>query len=354
MLHVICDLSGGGAERLVLGLCSERRCEQEVATVMGGGALEGAYAAAGVRVHLGSARTGIGGAREVSRLARLASGFDLVHTHLFAGDTWGRLAARVARKPVVTTEHNVNRDERGRHRLVKRALAGSSDRLVFVSRAARAWAERVEGIRHAHAVVIPNGIDLARFQPAAPGPGTRFLAVGRDVPQKGFDVLLAALPDGVHLRIAGTSSRRGVQQVRGATVEWLGAREDVPALMAASDVLVVPSLWEGFGLVALEGMAAGLPVVASAVDGLPELLGDAGVLVPPGDARALGSALGRVREDAGLRARSGAAGLARSVSFSIQRCASAYAALYEGLVETGRRDDGTLTNSRFQIVAEIR
>lgn len=332
VLHVVCDLSGGGAERMILGLCAQRRCEQEVATVMGGGPLAAAFVEQGVRLHLGAARSGPLGALEVARLARLARDVDVVHTHLFAGDTWGRLAARIAGTPVVTTEHNVNRDEGRRHRLVKRALASSSDRLVFVSDAARRWAADVEGISPAHAVVIPNGIDLARFHPALPGTGRRLLAVGRDVPQKGFDVLLDALPDGAHLRIAGASTRRGLHTVGGATVEWLGPREDIPALMAGSDVLVMPSRWEGFGLAALEGMAAGLVVVASAIDGLPELLGDVGILVPVGDVAALRDALTRVAGDAGLRARSAQEGPARARGFSIERCAEAYSALYGELV----------------------
>jgi glycosyltransferase involved in cell wall biosynthesis len=299
---------------------------------MGSGPLAPAFDAAGVVTHVGAARSGIAGALEVRRLAKLAARFDVVHTHLFAGDTWGRPAAWLAKTPVVTTEHNVNRDERHHHRVVKRTLARWTDRLVFVSEAARVYAERVEGICHPAACVIPNGVDLARFTRAAPGPGTRVLAVGRDVPQKGFDVLLDALPAGLQLRIAGQGPRRGVQQVAGSTVEWLGPRDDIPALLAGADALVVPSRWEGFGLAALEGMAAGVTVIASRVDGLAELVGDAGVLVPPGDAPALRAALQQVSADPALRARCASAGPARATEFSLERCAARYDALYVDLV----------------------
>lgn len=332
VLHVLCDLSGGGAERLVLALCARSGGAHEVATVMGSGPLAPAFDAAGIPTHVGAARSGVGGALELPRLARLAARFDVVHTHLFAGDTWGRPAAGIAQRPVVTTEHNVNRDEGRRHRVVKRALARWTDRLVFVSEAARSYAERVEGVRHPRASVIPNGVDLGRFTLAGPGPGTRVLAVGRDVPQKGFDVLVGALPPGVQLRIAGDGPRRGVQATGGATVEWLGPRDDIPALLAESDVLVVPSRWEGFGLAALEGMAAGVTVIASRVDGLAEVVGDAGVLVPPGDGPALRAALERVSADPALRAQCRVAGPARAEGFSFDRCAEAYARLYAELV----------------------
>ncbi len=293
-----------------------------------GGSLAQLFKDSDVTVHPGSRERGTLGLGAVLRLARLARRFDLVHTHLFAGDTWGRLAAAIVRAPIVTTEHNVNRDEGRHHRGIKRSLARWTDRLVFVSQAARRYAEEVEGICHPHSRVILNGVGLTRLRLAAPGPGTRFLAVGRDTPQKGFDLLLNALPEGVTLRIAGASKRTGVQHRNGARIEWLGERADVPDLLADTDVLVVPSRWEGFGLAAVEGMAAGVTVVASEVDALPEVLGGAGVLVQSGDLTALRAALTRVRDDAPLRARCAAAGRARSTAFSIGRCADEYAGLY--------------------------
>lgn len=336
VLHVLCDLSGGGAERLVLGLCGAGLVAQEVATVQPGGTLRGAFEAAGVRVHEGTRRPhqfgsmGSLGLGSLRGLARLARSFDLVHTHLFAGDTWGRVAARMAGRPSVSTEHNVNRDEGAPHRAVKRVLAPLSGRIAYVSEACRRYAVDVEGIVHPGAVVIPNGVDLRRYSGAAiaGGPGTRLLAIGRDVPQKGFDVLLRSLPDGVSLRIAGRSAQRGIQHIGGATVEWLGEREDVAALLAEADILVVPSRWEGFGLVAVEGMAAGVPVVASDVDGLPDVLGDVGVLVPPEDADALRAVLLRLRGDPEERAQRGARGRDRAALFSLDTCARRYRSLY--------------------------
>lgn len=339
VLHVICDLSGGGAERLVLDLCREGLVHQEVAPVHGEPrVLAEAFRLSGIRVHPGTRERGTTGLTTVARIARLARGFDLVHTHLYAGDTWGRPAAWLAGKPVVTTEHNVNRDESRSQRLVKRTLAPLTEHLAYVSEAARRYAIDHERICHPHTRVIPNGIDLTRFQrvtrvPAPQGP-VRLLAVGRDVQQKGFDILVRALPSGVHLRIAGATRQAPGLRVVGeaATMEWLGERDDVPELLAETDILVVPSRWEGFGLAALEGMAAGVAVVASNVDGLPDVLGDVGVLVAKEDPAQLRRCLASLAGDAPERDRRGALGRQRAEVFSIKSCAERYAALYAEVI----------------------
>jgi len=335
VLHIVCDLSPGGAERLVLELC--RRASPDivpsVATVQGLGPLEPEFRAAGIAVLEGGRRRRSLGVRAALRLAAAVREADVVHTHLFAGDTWGRIAAVIAgHRAVLTTEHNVNRDETWQ-RGVKRALAPVSRRILCVSEAAARYAREVEHIKGVE--VLYNGVDLSRYTDDGPLtraraglPGTRLLAVGRRVPQKGFDVLLDALPAGVELQVAGD----GPFQREHPQVRWLGRREDVPRLLAASDVLVVPSRWEGFGLVAAEGLAAGVTVVASAVDGLVEVVGDAGVLVPPEDPVALRAALERVVHAPQLRADLGQRGRARAaLHFDLAQTIRAYEAIYREL-----------------------
>src|SRR4051812_27390164 len=160
VLHVICDLSSGGAERLVLELCRRRSADIEVAvaTVQGLGPLEEAFRDAGVPVRAALRARRSLGVRPLFRLARWMEGYHVVHTHLFAGDTWGRLAAltRRPRPVIVTTEHNINRDETWQ-RAVKRALAPASQAIVCVSEAVAAYTQNVEGITPVR--VIPNGID---------------------------------------------------------------------------------------------------------------------------------------------------------------------------------------------------
>jgi glycosyltransferase involved in cell wall biosynthesis len=323
VVHVVCDLSPGGAERVVLSLCQRASpgVEARVCAVQGLGPLEAAFAASGIPVVAAGRVPGTLGLGSLRRISRELADADVVHTHLFAGDTWGRLAAILAhKKAVVTTEHNVDRDERWR-RGVRRALAPLTRVVVAVSEAA-ARATFGRDVR-----VVPNGVDLSPYARPHLG-GAGLLAVGRRVPQKGFDVLCAALPPGVPLRIAGDGPFR--RNLPG--VEWLGLREDVPELMRAADVVAIPSRWEGFGLVAVEAMAAGVAVVASAVGGLPEVLGDAALFVPPEDPGALRAAIQRLLGDADLRRELGARGRARARRFAVERMVRAYESIYAEVV----------------------
>jgi glycosyltransferase involved in cell wall biosynthesis len=122
------------------------------------------------------------------------------------------------------------------------------------------------------------------------------LAVGRLHPQKGYDVLVQALPllgDAV-VAVAGDGPLQAQLAAAAPQIRWLGRRDDVADLLAAADVVVLPSVWEARSLTAQEALRAGRPLVATRVGGLPELVGDGAVLVPPGDPVALGTAVRRL------------------------------------------------------------
>ena len=119
------------------------------------------------------------------------------------------------------------------------------------------------------------------------------------------------------------------------TVDLAGERDDVADVLAAADVFVLPTLSEGLPMSVLEAMAAGLPVVAAAVGGVPELVddGETGLLVPPGRPDALAAALGRLAADPALRRRLGAAGRRRAEAhFDIEACRRAHVELYRELL----------------------
>jgi glycosyltransferase involved in cell wall biosynthesis len=169
----------------------------------------------------------------------------------------------------------------------------------------------------------PAAEDVARVR-AELGAGDRpvVLAVGRLAAQKGFGVLLAAAGAWAQrdprpmVVIAGEGPLQGeltaAAQRHGVDARFLGPRRDVPALLAAADVLVVPSQWEARALIVQEALLAGRPVVASRVGGIPELTGeDAALLVPAGDAGALSAGVREVLDDPALAARLAAAARAR-------------------------------------------
>ncbi|MEC7947513.1 MAG: glycosyltransferase family 4 protein [Myxococcota bacterium] len=347
VLHVIWSLAGGGAERVVLALArgapADIRCT--VQPIAPGGALEGDFADAGIfvlpAVRSGARMTGAA----VARLAAVARRHDVVHTHLWAGDTWGRLAGFLAGRPVISTEHNTRPDAGWRGR-ISAAMSPFSHQIVCVSDAAAESARRA-GVRAARLTVIPNGVDLAHHVPTSLPEGVppRLLFCGRLVEQKGADVLLDAverlddIPD-LEVRLLGEGHQRLALAehpvVREGRAELIGWRPDLRPHLSWCSVVVMPSRWEGFGLFALEALASGRPVVASGVDALPEIVGNAGWMVPPGDPPALAGMLRTVLGDPQEVAARAARAPGRARRFTVDAMVSAYADIWRRL-PAGRR-----------------
>ena len=306
-----------------------------------------------------------GGPSQIARLARWfrAQRPDLVHLHgQFAGG-WGRAAARLARVPcLLYTPHATeirSRHLRSLYALSERALARFCDAIVYVSEANRDAALAQGWVRPDQAVVIPNGVDATGLRRAAemtgdprPGLGLKagtplVLQAGRLHPQKGPDILLAAArqvishkPEVVFLLAGDGPQRAALEHASaalrlGASVRILGWREDVPALMAASDVVVLASRWEGLPYALLEAMALARPCVATEVGGCPEAIepGESGLLVPPEDPAALAEAILALLAD---RERAQALGQAAAKRveerFSVHRSVAETVALYERLL----------------------
>lgn len=298
-----------------------------------------------------------GGLLRVARYLR-RNGIRIAHTHMYHANTYGRLAALLAGVPhVVATVHTTGGHPRRKQRLMNRLLDRHTDRIVVVSEAAR-QALLAEGATDAaKTVVIRNGVDLARFRGGAPRTSVRealgvppgatvVTAVARLEPEKRHHDLLRAFRDvaadarHVHLLIAGDGSLREViaQQVRDLglqdCVSLLGERRDVPGILGATDLFVLPSEREGAPLAVLEAMAAGVPVVASAVGGVPEMVGDeAGILYPPGDTAALAAALRALLANPGRRARMGDAAARRAaLEFSAEEMALRVEEVYARII----------------------
>jgi len=257
---------------------------------------------------------------------------DLIHAHsTFAGAVVRLLSLAWPLPPVIYCPHGwvfevgKTPSVRAGLRLAERLLSYLSHVIVAISNAERQQGEQA-GIEHGRLAVIPNGISAKspRHRAAWNDPRLKVLFVGRLDRQKGVDVLLqAARPLGARLslRIVGEQVLSGslqpiVEEALGGAlshVEFLGwqDRDGVAAQINACDVVVMPSRWEGFGLVAVEAMRAAKPVVASAVGGLADIVQDGvtGRLVPPDDPQALAAAL--LRDTPAALRRMGEAGRAR-------------------------------------------
>ena len=288
-------------------------------------------------------------ARDVVRAVR-AERPDLVHTHLVHADVYGAIAARALRLPVVSTRHNDDRYLLGPFRYVDRAFARPARRLIAISDAVRSFLERA-GHDPAKLVTIRYGLDelpSARSEPTPaaagiPAEAPLALAVGRLIEQKDHATLLrafalvrSALPD-ARLAILGSGpleaeTRRLAAELRLEDAVTLPGRTDIRDWLERADVFVHTSRWEGFGIVLLEAMLAGLPVVATRVSAVPEVVveGETGLLVEPGDAAGLAAHLESLLADGARAAALGEAGRRRArAEFSVARMAERTHEVYD-------------------------
>jgi glycosyltransferase involved in cell wall biosynthesis len=247
-------------------------------------------------------------------------------------DVYGSVAAHALRVPFVSTRHNDDRYLLGPFRHVDRFFSRPVRRIIAISDAVRVFLERA-GYPREKLLTIHYGLDAlpeehAAVPPAGAGvaPGTPLvLAIGRLIEQKDHATLIRAFerlehPD-AHLAILGWGPLEGqTQALAGPNVHVLGRVEPRDWLTRA-DVFAHSSRWEGFGLVLLEAMLSSLPVVATRVSAVPEIVvdGTTGFLVPPRNDELLAARLGELLADADLRRRLGAAGLDRArTEFSVE------------------------------------
>jgi glycosyltransferase involved in cell wall biosynthesis len=339
VLLVITLAEVGGAQAYVAALLPALVTRFDVAVAAhGSGPLRDAAEAAGARyIPLRHVRRPLSlwrdpaGFFELVRLVRRERP-DLLHASSSKAGVLGRMAAAAARVPVrIFTVHGwafaAHSGMPSRlYRLADRLMDPLTTVTICVSEHEREAGLAAGTCARSRTVVIPNAVDVAaspRFR-SEERARPRILAVGRLKPPKDFQTLveaLAALPHGSFDALIvgdGPDRARLEEQIRElwltGRVRLAGQRRDVPELLAGADVFVLPSRSEGHPVSVLEAMAAGVPVVASRVGGIPEQVEDGvtGLLVEPGDPEALAAALGRLAADPALRRRLGVAGRRRA------------------------------------------
>jgi len=439
VLYIIEELSLGGAERVVVELArriDRRRFEPYVCCLREKGAMAGDLKAANVPVLEMHKRRSID-LRMLGRLCRAIRRLkiDIVHTHLFTANAWGRLAARLAGVPrIVASEHSVDESRDGLRLLVDRALAACTDTVIAKADAVADFCRRRIGVNGGKLRVVPNGVDVSQYSRASrnevrremgvPENSILVATVGRLAAEKDHANLLRAL---AHIRKTQTEtatvtkyggpvlftprtltgprgedperaeSREDTSAIRriepvlecsgdsslageirrtcpdesglvpvtvpekcelqlltwivgdgpleeelkkeagklgiDESVRFLGARDDVPRLLAASDIFVISSRREGMPLSLLEAMASGLAVIVTAVGGCTEVVrhGHNGVVVPPAAPRALARAIVELAGDAQRRAELGRNALKTArEKFSLQEAVRTIEEIYLG------------------------
>jgi glycosyltransferase involved in cell wall biosynthesis len=377
VLHLIESLAPGGAEHQLLSLLGsfdKTQVHSVVVTLRSRPGLTGRVVALGVPVTSLDVRRRGDLAAAALRLRRLIreTRTEVVHTRLTQADLLGRAVA--ASCPGVRVMSTIEApvysadvyDDAPQYKVWKvqliRALDALSGRLtrahyVACSEVVARSTGRALRLPAHRLTLIRNSVDVLAGRPPAqeprlqPGDQVRLLCVGRLSPQKGHRYLLEAMPGIVtafpktRLQIAGAGPLEpwlralardlGVEQ----HVDFLGVRDDVGSLMRSAHVLVMPSLWEGLSIVALEALAAGLPTVTSDIPSMREAFGDTGaaVLVAPRSPDQMAAAVvDLVRDDARRNRMSIEAQVRARELFDVKTAAVRYSAIYRRLARPSR------------------
>jgi glycosyltransferase involved in cell wall biosynthesis len=352
----------GGAEEMVLNLVRHLpdRFDPIVCCISEPGPMGEEIRKTGVRFRVFQLNPGLRRPWHVLQIARRLRELqpDIVHTFLLTASLYGRLGAVIGGVPIIIgTEVNIYENKKKLHALAERLLLRETDRVVVSAESVRAFYMQQVHADPAKLEVIYNAVDWSQLQTTASrddvrasvgAPSGAPLAgiIARLTEQKAHRYLFDAMAGtsdlaALHLLVVGDGALRDDLRQRvdrlglSDRVHFLGARRDLGNLLNSIDIFVMPSLWEGLPLSMVLAMGAGLPVVASRVAGIPEVVqhGVTGLLVPPADVAALGSALSRLVADPALRHTMGAAACAFvRPRFGVDGYVAAVTGLYDQLV----------------------
>jgi glycosyltransferase involved in cell wall biosynthesis len=363
VLRTITWLPVGGIERKILAILPRldpERFRVRLVCLRERGPLADALEASGIPVDVCEMPTRLSptGIRRLIRYMKQHE-IDIVHAHMYRSSVPSTVAGVLAGVPVrIAQIHNVDSWDSARQRTMDRFLARWRSAHVAVSESVRRDAIQTLKVRPDTVRTIYNGVDIAHFgdrslrEPMrrALNLGPEDIAIiyhGRLVPQKNPMALLAIAREvairrsGVVVLVAGDGSmreeleRHAADSIRKGKIRFLGVRDDIPALLQASDIAVLPSLKEGFSNAVVEAMAAGLPMVASDVGGNAEAVvhGESGWIVPSRDEGALLNAITSLVDNADERRRMSENARRRSETFSLDRMIDNVETLYTDLAQ---------------------
>jgi glycosyltransferase involved in cell wall biosynthesis len=352
----------GGAEEMVLNLVRRlpRRFDPVVCAIHSPGPIGEEIRATGVPFDVLGLNPGLRRPLDVLRIRDYLRERrpDIVHPFLLTASLYGRLASMLADVPIVLgTEVNIYENKRRSHAIAERLLMKGTDAVIVSAESVKDFYSKQVHASPQQIEVIYNAVDWSALTATMPRAALRAsldlpadavvaCIIARLTEQKGHRYLFDAIAStpaltNLHLLVVGNGELGDELRGRAETlglgthIHFLGARRDLGNLLQASDIFTMPSLWEGLPLSMVLAMGAGLPVVATRVAGIPEVIrdGKTGLLVPPGDATALAAALARVTADSALRQSLGTA--ARDFvrpRFGVDSYVSAVTSLYDRLL----------------------
>lgn len=314
ILHIISSLEIGGAQRLLSDILPLMARNHEV-TLLVNKEVDNDFSRKvkeeGVNV-ISCGCENLHSPKNIFRIAKYAKGYDIVHVHLFPTIYWAAFASVFSSMNLVYTEHSTLNRRRGKwyFRPIERFVYSRYKKIISISHQTQdALIEWLQSQSHdMRFVVINNGVDLSKFhnlEKVKLYPHT-LIMVSRFAASKDQMTVIRAmklLPEDVHVIFVGDGETleacRNYTEELGVSdrVHFVGKQSDVTSWIAKASIGIQSSNWEGFGLTAVELMAAGLPVVATNVDGLKQVVEGAGLLFYPGDEGALSDIVLKLMED---------------------------------------------------------
>lgn len=354
ILHVITDLRTGGAEKLMVDLLPMLRdAGHEVELCLFNGEdtpFLKLMRDSGIRIHTFGVTPNYYSPRNLLKLIKLSRHFDVVHTHNTAPQLFGAIASLTNNRKWILTEHTTTSHHRTWwYRPIERWMYGRYNGIIFISEAAKQSAVKVMGNKVREGLyVIPNGINISQYADALPidkfslGSKSKdkkiLLMVGRYSYQKDQSTIIKAmslLPSTVELWLAGHGETENelknlISDLQlNDRVFLLGARSDVPNLLKTVDIVIQSSHIEGFGLAAVEAMAAGKPVIASDIPGMRDVVNDVGLLFEHGNYQQLSEQINILLNDGSQRSELIRKGLKRAEEYSLSKMTNNYLKIYE-------------------------
>ncbi len=352
ILHVITSLRTGGAEKLMVDLLPLLRdAGHEVDLLLFDGTrtqFREELEKTGVRIFDCGEGNSVYSLKNLRTLRKLAVNYDIIHTHNSSPQFFAALATIGKKVRLVTTEHNTTNRRRNwpGFSIIDRWMYGRYDSIICISDKAEDNLRSFLKSKSKKITTIYNGIDTSRFRDATPSEelkplipkdGKAIVMVAAFRPQKNQDCLaksMELLPEKFHVFFVGTGNRfEEVKSLAQSSPAWdrihfLGRRSDIPEILKAADFVVLSSHYEGLSLSSIEGMSVGKPFIASDVDGLHEVVRDAGILFPDGDATALAQEILKLDNDPEEYKRIADRCYTRALEFDISRMKEGYHEIY--------------------------
>lgn len=356
ILQVITSLSTGGAEKLISEITPMLRDKGHQVDVLAFDGADTAFKKAltdkGIKVYSFGKGCNVYNPLFIFRLAKMMNSYDIVHTHNTAPQLFAAIGSMLCSVVLCTTEHNTSNRRRDWKWYVPidKWMYSKYSKVICISDSTEQNLRKFIKDASNKICTILNGINITRYSHAAPvdkstitnHPERKVIAMVAGFRyQKDQETLIRALnnlPYEYELWLIGDGERRSIieQCIKDNKLEdhvlLLGIRSDIPSLLKSVDVVVQSSHWEGFGLAAVEGMAAGKPVIASDVEGLAQVVEGAGILFPLGDEKKLADIIKQLIEEQTYYQQVAARCWERAQMFDIQKMVDAYNEVYMGLM----------------------